>query len=99
VTKDKKIVILGGGDTGADCLGTAIRQGAASIAQIEILPRPSDERPSHQPWPTYPMVYRTSSAHEEGGDRLYSLATQEFLGDENGNLRALKVVKTKIRSR
>ena len=94
--KDKKIVILGGGDTGADCLGTAIRQGAASIAQIEILPRPSDERPSNQPWPTYPMVYRTSSAHEEGGDRLYSLATQEFLGDENGNLRALKVVKTKF---
>ncbi|NDB08467.1 MAG: glutamate synthase subunit beta, partial [Actinobacteria bacterium] len=93
--KGKNVIILGGGDTGADCLGTAIRQGARSIAQIEIMPRPSDERPSHQPWPTYPMVYRTSSAHEEGGERLYALATQEFLGDSQGNLRALKVVKTR----
>lgn len=92
----KKVVILGGGDTGADCLGTAIRQGAESIVQIEIMPRPSDERPSHQPWPTYPMVYRVSSAHEEGGERLYAIATQEFMGDANGNLRALKVVETKF---
>ena len=65
----KRVVILGGGDTGADCLGTAIRQGAKSITQIEIMPRPSEERPAHQPWPTYPMVYRVSSAHEEGGER------------------------------
>lgn len=90
----KKVVILGGGDTGADCLGTALRQGAASATQIEIMPRPSDERPAHQPWPTYPMVYRVSSAHEEGGERIYSIATEEFLGDGNGNLRALKVVET-----
>ncbi len=90
----KRVVILGGGDTGADCLGTALRQGARSVTQIEIMPRPSDERPTNQPWPTYPMVYRVSSAHEEGGERIYSIATEEFLGDENGNLRALKVVET-----
>ena len=93
----KRVVILGGGDTGADCLGTAIRQGAKSITQIEIMPRPSEERPAHQPWPTYPMVYRVSSAHEEGGERIYAIATQEFLGDAEGNLRALKVVETEFK--
>jgi glutamate synthase (NADPH) small chain len=92
----KRVVILGGGDTGADCLGTAIRQGAAAITQIEIMPRPSQERPSSQPWPTYPMVYRVSSAHEEGGERVYSIATREFLGDGDGNLRALSVVETEL---
>ena len=61
----KHVVILGGGDTGADCLGTAIRQGAASVTQLEIMPRPTEERPDSQPWPTYPMIYRVSSAHEE----------------------------------
>ena len=90
----KHVIILGGGDTGADCLGTAIRQGAASITQIEIMPRPSDERPSSQPWPTYPMVYRVSSAHEESGERLYAISTEEFKGDANGNLTALKIVET-----
>jgi glutamate synthase (NADPH/NADH) small chain len=90
----KRVIILGGGDTGADCLGTAIRQGAASITQIEIMPRPTDERPDSQPWPTYPMVYRVSSAHEEAGERLYSISTEEFLGDKDGNLRALKIVET-----
>jgi glutamate synthase (NADPH/NADH) small chain len=90
----KRVIILGGGDTGADCLGTAIRQGAAHITQIEIMPRPTDERPSSQPWPTYPMVYRVSSAHEEAGERLYSIATQEFVKDESGNLRGLKVIET-----
>jgi glutamate synthase (NADPH/NADH) small chain len=94
----KSVIILGGGDTGADCLGTAIRQGAQSIQQIEILPRPELERPENQPWPTYPMTYRVSSAHEEGGERLYSIATQEFLGDEQGNLRALKVVETEFKN-
>ena len=94
--KEKKVIILGGGDTGADCLGTAIRQGASEITQIEIMPRPTDERPSNQPWPTYPMVYRVSSAHEEAGDRLYSISTEEFLGDKDGNLRALKIVETKF---
>ena len=63
------MVIIGGGDTGADCLGTAHRQGAASVTQLEILPRPPASRPGHQPWPTYPMIYRVSSAHEEGGER------------------------------
>jgi glutamate synthase (NADPH/NADH) small chain len=92
----KHVIILGGGDTGADCLGTAIRQGAASITQIEIMPRPTEERPSSQPWPTYPMVYRVSSAHEESGERLYSISTEEFIGDEKGNLTALKIVETKF---
>ena len=92
----KHVIILGGGDTGADCLGTAIRQGAASITQIEIMPRPTEERPSSQPWPTYPMVYRVSSAHEESGERLYSISTEEFIGDANGNLTALKIVETQF---
>ena len=92
----KHVVILGGGDTGADCLGTAIRQGAASVTQLEILPRPTDERPGTQPWPTYPMIYRTSSAHEEGGERLFAVSTEEFVGDSNGNLTAIKFVETKF---
>ena len=93
--KGKRVIILGGGDTGADCLGTAIRQGASHITQIEILPRPSDERPSTQPWPTYPAVYRVSSAHEESGERLYSISTQEFMKNSEGNLIGLKIVETK----
>jgi glutamate synthase (NADPH/NADH) small chain len=92
----KHVVILGGGDTGADCLGTSIRQGAASVTQIEIMPRPTDERPSSQPWPTYPMIYRVSSAHEELDNRVFSVSTQEFIGDGNGNLKALKLVDTKF---
>jgi len=92
----KHVVILGGGDTGADCLGTSIRQGAASITQLEIMPRPSDERPSNAPWPTYPMIYRVSSAHEERDNRLFAVSTEEFLGDANGNLRALKIVETEF---
>ncbi|MGI9018129.1 MAG: glutamate synthase subunit beta [Euzebya sp.] len=86
----KHVIIIGGGDTGADCLGTAHRQGAASIRQFEIMPRPPDERPSHQPWPTYAMTYKVSSAHDEGGDRIYSVNTEEFVGDEDGNVTALK---------
>ncbi|MFZ2227062.1 MAG: glutamate synthase subunit beta [Candidatus Nanopelagicaceae bacterium] len=92
----KHVVILGGGDTGADCLGTAIRQGAASITQLEIMPRPTPERPSSQPWPTYPMIFRVSSAHEELDNRVFSISTQKFLGDENGNLRALFLVETEF---
>jgi len=92
----KHVVILGGGDTGADCLGTAIRQGAASVTQLEIMPRPSEERVDTQPWPTYPMVYRVSSAHEEAGERIYSVSTQEFLKDASGKLRALKIVETEL---
>jgi glutamate synthase (NADPH/NADH) small chain len=90
----KHVVILGGGDTGADCLGTSVRQGAASVTQLEIMPRPTDERPAGQPWPTYPMIYRVSSAHEELDNRLFSVSTEEFLGDGNGNLRAIKIVET-----
>ena len=92
----KQVVILGGGDTGADCLGTAIRQGAASITQLEIMPRPTEERPTSQPWPTYPMIYRVSSAHEESGERIFSVSTEKFLGDEKGNLRALQIVESKF---
>jgi glutamate synthase (NADPH/NADH) small chain len=77
-------------------LGTSIRQGAASITQLEIMPRPSDERPSNAPWPTYPMIYRVSSAHEETDNRLFAVSTEEFLGDANGNLRALKIIETKF---
>ena len=92
----KHVVILGGGDTGADCLGTAIRQGAASVTQLEIMPRPTEERPDSQPWPTYPMIYRVSSAHEEAGERLYAVSTEKFLGDADGNLRALQLVETEF---
>ncbi len=88
----KQVVIIGGGDTGADCLGTAHRQGAADIHQFEIMPRPPEERPTSNPWPTWPFIYRTSSAHEEGGERVYSINTLEFLDDGQGNVRALRVV-------
>ena len=92
----KQVVILGGGDTGADCLGTSIRQGAANVTQLEIMPRPTEERPAGQPWPTYPMIYRVSSAHEELDNRMFAVSTEEFLGDGNGNLRAIKLVETKF---
>ena len=92
----KHVVILGGGDTGADCLGTSVRQGAASVTQLEIMPRPTEERPAGQPWPTYPMIYRVSSAHEELDNRMFAVSTEEFLGDGNGNLRAIKLVETKF---
>ncbi len=89
-SKDCNVVIIGGGDTGADCLGTAHRQGAKNIHQFEIMPRPPDERPDRNPWPTYPMSYKVTTAHEEGGERVYSVNTEEFLGDADGNLRGLK---------
>ncbi len=89
----KHVVIIGGGDTGADCLGTSIRQQPASVTQLEIMARPPEERPAGQPWPTYPMTFRVSSAHEEGGERVYAVSTQEFLGDEDGRVRALRLVE------
>jgi len=92
----RHVVIIGGGDTGADCLGTALRQGAASVTQLEIMPRPPEQRPAGQPWPTYPMVYRVSSAHEEGGDRVYAVSTQEFLADEHGRVRALRLSEVEL---
>ncbi len=92
----KHVVIIGGGDTGADCLGTAHRQGAASVTQLEIMPRPSETRPDSGPWPTFPMTFKVTSAHEEGGDRVYAVQTQEFLKDDNGNLRALVIADVKF---
>lgn len=89
----KDVVIIGGGDTGADCLGTALRQGAKNVIQLEIMPQPSAERPPGQPWPTYPMLYRVSSAHEEGGERVYATSTVEFVGDDRGNVSHLRVVE------
>jgi glutamate synthase (NADPH) small chain len=88
--RGKHVVIIGGGDTGADCLGTALRQGAASVHQFEIMPRPPERRPESAPWPTYPMLFRVSSAHEEGGEREYAINTECFLGDDGGNVRALR---------
>jgi glutamate synthase (NADPH/NADH) small chain len=85
----KHVVIIGGGDTGADCLGTAIRQGAASITQLEIMPMPPEVRASNNPWPQWSLIYRTSSAHEEGGERVFSVNTERFIDDGNGNVKAL----------
>ncbi|MBB3052177.1 glutamate synthase (NADPH/NADH) small chain [Prauserella isguenensis] len=89
----KDVVVIGGGDTGADCVGTAHRQGARSVTQLEIMPKPPESRAEAHPWPTYPMIYRVSSAHEEGGERLYSVNTQEFVADADGNLQALRIVE------
>jgi glutamate synthase (NADPH/NADH) small chain len=89
----KHVIIIGGGDTGADCLGTAHRQGATSVTQLEIMPTPPEKRTEGMPWPTYPMVYRVSSAHEEGGERLYSVNTTEFVADEHGKLAAIRIVE------
>jgi glutamate synthase (NADPH/NADH) small chain len=87
--KGKNVVIIGGGDTGADCLGTALRQGAKQVIQLEIMPRPSDSRSSGNPWPQFAFVYKVTSAHEEGGERMYSVNTERFIDDGNGNVRAL----------
>jgi len=90
----KNVIIIGGGDTGADCLGTALRHGAASVKQFEIMPRPPDSRDSSTPWPTWPLMMRTSSAHEEGGDRLYSINTKQFLGQQ-GKVSGLETISVK----
>ena len=87
----KHVVIIGGGDTGADCLGTAHRQGAASVTQLEILPQPPDVRGGNNPWPQFAMVYKVTSAHEEGGERLYSVNTERFLDDGHGRVCALRL--------
>ncbi len=88
----KNVIVIGGGDTGSDCVGTSNRHGAKSVTQFELLPQPPAERTRHMPWPTYPMVLKITSSHEEGVERHWALATKEFVGDENGNLKALKVV-------
>jgi len=88
----KNVVVIGGGDTGSDCVGTSIRQEAKSVTQFELLPKPPDERTPFMPWPTYPMVLKTSSSQEEGCERQWAVATKEFIGDRKGNLKALKIV-------
>jgi len=92
----KHVIIIGGGDTGADCLGTAHRQGAASVTQLEIMPRPPEVRGENNPWPQWSLIYRTSSAHEEGGERVFSVSTEEFVGDANGNVRALMLNEVRM---
>jgi glutamate synthase (NADPH/NADH) small chain len=92
----KHVIIIGGGDTGADCLGTAHRQGALSVHQLELLPRPPKERASDNPWPQWPQIFRVSTAHEEGGERLYAVSTERFSGDASGHVRALHAVKIEM---
>ncbi|WP_326696998.1 glutamate synthase subunit beta [Streptomyces sp. NBC_01754] len=93
----KHVVVIGGGDTGADCVGTAHRQGAASVTQLEIMPRPGAERDAGQPWPTFPMLYKVTSAHEEGGERLYCVSTTHFEGDDNGDVAALHLTEVEFK--
>jgi len=95
----KKVVIIGGGDTGADCLGTAHRQGAAMVHQFDIHERPPDERPDETPWPLWPLVLRGSLAHEEGGHREFASQTDAFIGDERGHVRALRAHRVRELSR
>ena len=92
----KHVVIIGGGDTGADCLGTVHRQGAASVHQLEIMPRPPETRASDNPWPQWPFIYRVSSAHEEGGERLFSVSSKRFLGDDRGRVKTLELGKVEM---
>ncbi|MBI3778315.1 MAG: glutamate synthase subunit beta [Gammaproteobacteria bacterium] len=94
--KGKHVVIIGGGDTGADCLGTANRQGAKSVHQMEIMPRPPEHRAANNPWPEYPYIYRVASAHEEGVERVYSVSTKRFIGDGQGRVKSLELVKVEL---
>ena len=93
--RDKHVIVIGGGDTGSDCVGTSKRQKAKSVTQIELLAKPSLERSEKDPWPLYPMVLRTSTSHEEGVDRKWSILTKEFISDENGNVKSLRIVDIK----
>ena len=92
----KNVIIIGGGDTGADCLGTVHRQGAKSVTSLEIMPRPPEKRSPDNPWPEWPFIFRTASAHEEGGERIYSVSTKQFIGDDNGNVKELDIVKVEM---
>jgi glutamate synthase (NADPH/NADH) small chain len=94
--KDKHVVIIGGGDTGADCLGTAHRQGALAIHQLELMPMPPNERTADNPWPQWPQIFRVSTAHEEGGERLFAVSTQRFSGDAGGHVRALHAIRVEM---
>jgi len=95
---DKHVVVIGGGDTGSDCVGTSNRHGASSVTQIELLPMPPKERASSTPWPNWPMMLRTSTSHEEGCERQWSINTKAFIGDENGQLQALRIVELEWKS-
>ncbi|NKI33323.1 glutamate synthase subunit beta [Croceivirga thetidis] len=90
---NKNVIVIGGGDTGSDCIGTSIRHGAESVTNFEIMPMATTDRPVNQPWPFWPMRLRTSSSHKEGAERVFSISTKEFIGDEKGNLKALKTVE------
>ena len=92
LAKSKNVVVIGGGDTGSDCVGTSNRQKAQSVTQFELMPKPPGSRTPFMPWPSYPMILKTTSSHEEGAKRHWAIATKEFVGDENGNLKALKIV-------
>ncbi|HEV7194981.1 MAG TPA: FAD-dependent oxidoreductase, partial [Pedococcus sp.] len=92
------VIVIGGGDTGADCIGTAHRQGARSVTSLEIMPQPGEDRPSGQPWPTYPMLFRIASAHEEGGERVYAASTKEVLG-EDGKVSGIRLVDVRMGDR
>ena len=92
IATEKNVVVIGGGDTGSDCVGTSRRHGAASVTQFELLPKPPEQRTDLMPWPSYPMVLKTTSSHEEGCERQWATATKEFVGDASGNLKALKIV-------
>ena len=94
----KNVIIIGGGDTGADCLGTSHRHGAKSVTQLEIMPRPPEERAGNNPWPQWSLVYRVSSAHEEGGERVFSVNTERFLDDGQGNVRALLIHEVEMKN-
>jgi glutamate synthase (NADPH) small chain len=89
----KNVIVIGGGDTGSDCVGTSNRHGATQITQFELLPQPPKDRTAFMPWPTYPMIMKTTSSHEEGCERQWAMATKEFIGDEKGNLKALKITQ------
>ncbi len=93
IATNKNVVVIGGGDTGSDCIGTANRQKAASITQFELMPKPSVSRTAYMPWPQYPFILKTTSSHEEGANREWAIATKKFIGDENGNLKALVTVQ------
>ena len=93
LAKGKDVIVIGGGDTGSDCIGTSIRQGATSVSNFEIMPKGTTERPENQPWPFFPMRLKTTSSHQEGAERFFSINTKEFVGDANGNLTGLKTIE------
>lgn len=96
--KGKHVVIIGGGDTGADCIGTSHRQGAKSVTSLEIMPKPPNVRDEDNPWPEWPRIFRTASAHEEGGERLYAVSTKQFVGDDNNQVTALELVEVELKN-